>query len=41
MYEESSFTLILPLIAGFAVTAASATLLIRRYRKKGSKELEQ
>ena len=41
MYEESSFTLILPLIAGFAVTAASATLLIRRYRKKGSRELEQ
>jgi len=41
MYEESSFTLILPLIAGFAVTAASATLLIRRYRKKGSKVLEQ
>jgi len=41
MYEESSFTLILPLIAGFAVTAASATLLIRRYRNKGSKELEQ
>jgi len=41
MYDESSFTLILPLIAGFAVTAASATLLIRRYRKKGSKELEQ
>jgi len=41
MYEESSFSLILPLIAGFAVTAASATLLIRRYRKKGSRELEQ
>jgi len=41
MYEESSFSLILPLIAGFAVTAASATLLIRRYRKRGSKELEQ
>jgi len=41
MYEESSFTLILPLVAGFAVTAASATLLIRRYRKKGSRELEQ
>ena len=34
MYEESSFSLILPLVAGFAVTAASATLLIRRYRKK-------
>jgi len=31
MYEESSFSLILPLVAGFAVTAASATLLIRRY----------
>ena len=41
MYEESSFSLILPLVAGFAVTAASATLLIRRYRKKGSRELEQ
>ena len=41
MYEESSFSLILPLVAGFAVTAASATLLIRRYRKKGSKEAEQ
>jgi len=41
MYEESSFSLILPLVAGFAVTAASATLLIRRYRKKGSKEVEQ
>jgi len=41
MYEESSFTLILPLVAGIAVTAASATLLIRRYRKKGSRELEQ
>jgi len=41
LYEESSFTLILPLVAGFAVTAASATLLIRRYRNKGSKELEQ
>ena len=40
MYEESSFSLILPLVAGFAVTAASATLLIRRYRKRGSSELE-
>jgi len=41
MYEESSFSLILPLVAGFAVTAASATILIRRYRKRGSRELEQ
>ena len=31
---ESSFSLILPLVAGFGVTAASATLLIRRYKKK-------
>ena len=41
IYEESSFSLIVPLVAGFAVTAASATLLIRRYRKRGSKEVEQ
>jgi len=41
MYEESSFSLILPLVAGFAVTASSATLLIRRYRKRGNKEVEQ
>jgi len=41
LYEESSFSLILPLVAGFAVTAASATILIRRYRKRGSKEVEQ
>jgi len=40
MYEESSFSLILPLVAGFAVTAASATILIRRYRKRGRKEVE-
>ena len=41
MFEESSFSLILPLIAGFVVTAASATILIRRYRKRVSKEAEQ
>jgi len=34
MYEESSFSLILPLVVGFVITSASATLLIRRYRKK-------
>lgn len=32
--DASSFSLILPLVIGFGVTAASATLLIRRYRKK-------
>jgi len=31
MYEESSFSLILPLVAGFAVTAVSATIVLRRY----------
>ena len=41
MHGESSFSLIVPLVVGFAVTAASATLLIRRYRNKGNKELEQ
>jgi len=42
LYGESSFSLIMPLIIGFAVTSASATLLIRRYRKKkDGKELEQ
>ena len=41
IHGESSFSLIVPLIAGFAVTAASATLLIRRYRNKGNKESEE
>ena len=42
IYEESSFSLLLPLVVGFAITSASATLLIRRYRKKrDGKELEQ
>jgi len=39
IYEESSFSLLLPLVAGFGATAASATLLIRRYRKK-TRQLE-
>jgi len=34
IYDESSFSLILPLVAGFGVTAASATILIRKYKKK-------
>ena len=33
---ESSFSLILHLVVGFGVTAASATLLIRRYKKKNN-----
>jgi len=34
IYDERSFSLILPLVAGFGVTAASATILIRKYKKK-------
>jgi len=34
IYDESSFSLILPLVAGVGVTAASATILIRKYKKK-------
>jgi len=34
IYDDSSFSLILPLVAGFGVTAASATILIRKYKKK-------
>ena len=37
-FNESSFSLIIPLVIGFAVTAASATLLIRRYRRKKVKQ---
>ena len=37
-FNESSFSLIIPLVIGFAVTAASATLLIRRYRRKKDKQ---
>jgi len=32
--DASSFSLILPLVIGFGITSVSATLLIRRYRKK-------
>ena len=35
---ESSYTLIPPLVAGFAITLISATLLFRRYRKKKGDE---
>ena len=39
--NESSFTLIPPLLAGAAITLISATLLFRRYRKKGGKILTE
>lgn len=37
--EESSFTLVLPLLAGMAVTLISATILFRKYRKQKGGEL--
>ncbi len=39
IYDESSFTLILPLLAGLAITLISATLLFRRYRKQKGGEI--
>ena len=39
--NESSFTLIPPLLAGAAITLISATLLFRRYRKRGGKLLTE
>ena len=40
--DESSFTLIPPLLAGLAITLISATLLFRRYRKhKGGEILSE
>ena len=38
-FEHSPFTLIPPLLAGFAVTLISATYLFRRYRKKKGGEV--
>ncbi len=37
--DESSFTLIPPLLAGLAITLISATLLFRRYRKHTGGEI--
>lgn len=39
MYEESSFTLIPPLLAGLAATLVSATILFKRYRKQKNQEM--
>ncbi len=39
MNNESSFTLIPPLLAGVAVTLISATILFKKYRKHSSQEL--
>jgi putative membrane protein len=39
IYDESSFTLIPPLLVGLAITLISATLLFRRYRKQKGGEI--
>ena len=39
--NDSSFTLIPPMLAGAAITLISATLLFRRYRKRGGKLLTE
>ncbi len=41
IYDESSFSLIPPLLAGLAATLISATILFRRYRKSKSQEMMQ
>jgi putative membrane protein len=39
IYDESSFTLIPPLLGGLAVTLISATILFKKYRKHKSQEM--
>ena len=39
IYEESSFTLIPPLLGGLAVTLVSATILFKKYRKHKDQEM--
>jgi putative membrane protein len=39
MYDESSFTLVPPLLAGLAATLISATILFKKYRKHKNQEM--
>ena len=41
IYDETSFSLILPLLGGLAVTLVSATVLYKKYRKKPGELSEQ
>lgn len=41
IYDESSFTLIPPFLAGLLITLISATLLFRKYRKRGGEVLTE
>ena len=39
IFDESSFTLIPPLLAGLAVTLVSAAVLFKKYRKQKDQEM--
>ena len=39
--DESSFTLILPLLAGLAATIVAATILFKKYRKRSVQEMQE
>ncbi len=39
--DESSFTLILPLLAGLAATIVAATILFKKYRKRSVEEMQE
>ena len=39
IYDESSFTLIPPLLGGLAATLISATILFKKYRKQKEQEM--
>ena len=39
IYDESSFTLVPPLLVGLTVTLAAATILFKKYRKNKSQEM--
>ncbi len=41
IYDENSFSLIPPLLAGLAATLISATILFRKYRKSKNQEMMQ
>ncbi|MCH6571180.1 MAG: DUF373 family protein [Thaumarchaeota archaeon] len=41
IYDESSFTLIPPLLAGLAATIVSATILFKKYRKRSVQEMQE
>ena len=39
IHDESSFTLIPPLLGGLAATLVSATILFKKYRKQKNQEM--